>query len=212
MFPTLSTALSALTADQSAIGVTGNNLANLNTTGFKAGTVQFSDLMSQMIGVGAGTQVGMGVGQVQTSSIYTQGATTSTGAPLDAAIQGNGFFVVNSSATGTGTQSYTRAGNFIPSGNGLLVDAASGLPVTNVNGGSIAIPAGATNVSIGADGTVSATLPNGQPATLGRVALAAFQNPGGLLHTGGGYQASADSGNSSMAKASPRPSATRCRP
>jgi flagellar hook protein FlgE len=121
MFPTLSTALSALTADQSAIGVTGNNLANLNTTGFKAGTVQFSDLMSQMIGVGAGTQVGMGVGQVQTSSIYTQGATTSTGAPLDAAIQGNGFFVVSDPSTNQ--QLYTRDGAFQLSATGQLETA-----------------------------------------------------------------------------------------
>ena len=65
--------------------------------------------MSEMEGVGAGTQVGMGVGQVQTSSLYTQGTTTNTGAPLDAAIQGNGFFVVESRA---GQRLFTRDGAF----------------------------------------------------------------------------------------------------
>lgn len=150
MFPTLSTALSALTADQTAISVTGNNLANLNTTGFKAGTVQFADLMSEMEGVGAGTQVGMGVGQVQTSSLYTQGTTTSTGAPLDAAIQGNGFFVVNE--PGTGQQLFTRDGAFQLNAKGQLETATGELVqgwsavagVVNSNGpvSNITVPLG----------------------------------------------------------------------
>jgi flagellar hook protein FlgE len=150
MFPTLSTALSALTADQTAISVTGNNLANLNTTGFKAGTVQFSDLMSQMIGAGPGTQVGMGVGQVQTTSQYTQGSTTSTGAPLDAAIQGNGFFVVNDPSTNQ--QLYTRDGAFqldaqgdLETATGQLVQGWSAVGgVVNSNGpvSNITVPVG----------------------------------------------------------------------
>ena len=150
MFPTLSTALSALTADQTAISVTGNNLANLNTTGFKAGTVQFSDLMSQMLGVGSSTQVGMGVGQVQTSALYIQGSTTNTGAPLDAAIQGNGFFVVKDPSTNQ--QLYTRDGSFqlnskgqLETATGQLVQGWSAVSgVVNSNGpvSGIAVPVG----------------------------------------------------------------------
>ncbi|MEI9977193.1 MAG: flagellar hook protein FlgE [Ignavibacteriota bacterium] len=150
MFPTLSVALSALTADQTAISVTGNNLANLNTTGFKASTVQFSDLMSEMQGVGAGTQVGMGVGQVQTSSLYTQGSTTNTGAPLDAAIQGNGFFVVTDPSSNQ--QLYTRDGAFqlspkgdLQTATGQLVQGWSAVNgVVNSNGpvGNLTVPVG----------------------------------------------------------------------
>jgi flagellar hook protein FlgE len=99
--------------------------------------------------------------------------------------------------TGNATNvAITGAGFFVLAGaNGILVDAATGFTVTGVNGGSIAIPAGVTALSIGTDGTVSATLANGQAGSFGRVVLAVFQNPGGLLRVGGGYQASANSGN-----------------
>jgi flagellar hook protein FlgE len=150
MFPTLSTALSALTADQMAISVTGNNLANLNTTGFKASTVQFSDLMSEMMGANASTQVGMGVGPVQTAAQYTQGTNTTTGAPLDVAIQGNGFFVVNDPSTNE--QLYTRDGAFQLNAQGQLETATGQLVqgwtatagVVNANGpvGNITVPTG----------------------------------------------------------------------
>src|ERR1039458_10040902 len=99
MSTAFSTSLSALNADSTAIDVVGNNLANLNTTGFKASTVDFSDLMSQQLGSGSGNgQVGMGVGQVATVQDFSQGSVTTTGAALDAAIQGNGFFVVKDSS------------------------------------------------------------------------------------------------------------------
>src|SRR5580698_5375699 len=98
MFPAFSVALSALQADSTAIDVVGNDLANLNTTGYKATDVQFEDLMSQSMGIGQNTAVGMGVGQVGTVSEYTQGTLTATGGATDAAIQGNGFFIVQNSA------------------------------------------------------------------------------------------------------------------
>lgn len=150
MFPTLSAALSALTADQTAISVTGNNLANLNTTGFKASTVQFSDLMSEMMGANSSTQVGMGVGPVQTSAQYTQGTNTTTGAPLDVAIQGNGFFVVNDPSTNE--QLYTRDGAFQLNNLGQLETATGQL----VQGWT------ATNGVVNANGPVSnITVPTG---------------------------------------------------
>src|SRR5579862_3832635 len=108
MFTSFSTALSALNADSTAIDVVGNNLANLNTTGFKASTVSFHDLVTQSIGAGLGeTQVGFGVGTPVTLREFSQGAIQSTGGPLDAAIQGDGFFVVQ---TDVGTE-YTRGGS-----------------------------------------------------------------------------------------------------
>jgi flagellar hook protein FlgE len=121
MFPGFSAALSALTAESNAIDVSGNNLANLNTPGFKAAEVEFSDLMSETLGGGVNpAQVGMGVGPIQTNTNYVQGAITTTNGPFDAAIQGNGFFVVQ----GQGGQSlYTRDGSFQVDSAGNLVTA-----------------------------------------------------------------------------------------
>src|SRR2546430_16525342 len=110
MFTSFSTALSALNADTTAIDVVGNNLANLNPTGFKASIVSFHDLVTQSLGAGLGeTQVGFGVGTPVTLRQFSQGAIQSTGGPLDAAIQGDGFFVVHDTA---GRTLYTLGGNF----------------------------------------------------------------------------------------------------
>ncbi len=91
-----SAALSGLSANSTAIDVVGNNLANLNTPGFKEDTVTFQDLVTESIGAGLGaTQVGFGVGTPITLRQFSQGALQSTGGPLDAAIQGDGFFIVS---------------------------------------------------------------------------------------------------------------------
>jgi len=172
MFPTLSTALSALTADQTAISVTGNNLANLNTTGFKAGTVQFSDLMSEAMGVGSGTQVGMGVGQVQTSALYTQGTPSSTGAPLDVAIQGNGFFVVNDPSTNQ--QLYTRDGAFQLTASGEL-ETATGQLVQGWSavGGVVSSSGAVGNITVPTGAVIPATATQNMSATINLNAQAA---------------------------------------
>src|SRR5579864_7723174 len=110
MLTSFSTALSALSANETAIDVVGNNLANLNTPGFKASVVSFHDLVTQSLGAGLGeTQVGFGVGSPITLREFTQGAQQTTNGPLDAMIQGDGFFVI--SAPNNATQ-YTRGGNF----------------------------------------------------------------------------------------------------
>jgi flagellar hook protein FlgE len=110
MLTAFSTALSALSAEATAIDVVGNNLANLSTIGFKQSSVSFNDLMSQALGASSGSsQVGLGVGAPITTTQFTQGAINSTGNPLDTAIQGQGFFVVT---TRGGANEYTRAGNF----------------------------------------------------------------------------------------------------
>lgn len=119
--PSFSTALSGLNANTTAIDVVGNNLANLNTPGFKASSVDFLDLVTQSIGAGLGaTQVGFGVGIPITLRQFTQGAIQSTGSPLDAAIQGDGFFIVKSQ---DGTE-YTRGGSFEVDTNGNLTTAS----------------------------------------------------------------------------------------
>ncbi len=150
MFPGFSSALSALTADSNAIDVCGNNLANLNTPGFKASQVEFSDMMSETIGGSLNpAQVGMGVGPIQTNTNYTQGGLTATGGLTDAAIQGNGFFVVQDQ---NGQTLYTRDGSFQVDSAGNLVTATGqnvqGWPASNgtanPNGpvSNLAIPTG----------------------------------------------------------------------
>jgi len=151
MFTSFSTALSALSADSTAIDVVGNNLANLNTTGFKTSVVSFHDLVTQSMGANLGdTQVGFGVGTPLTERQFSQGAIQTTGGMLDAAIQGLGFFVV---AGANGTTEYTRAGNFQVDQSGNLTTATgelvqgwtqmvNGQLNTNTAPGNITIPTG----------------------------------------------------------------------
>jgi flagellar hook protein FlgE len=102
MFTSFSTALSALGAHSTAIDVVGNNLANLNTPGFKASVVSFYDLVTQSLGAGLGeTQVGFGVARPLTLRQFSQGAIQTSNGPLDAAIQGDGFLVLKNPAGGT---------------------------------------------------------------------------------------------------------------
>src|SRR4051812_15386111 len=124
MFTSFSTALSALNATSTAIDVVGNNLANLNTPGFKTSQVLFRDLVTQSLGAGLGeTQVGFGTGQPLTVREFSQGAIQTSSGTLDAAIQGDGFFVVKDP---NGNTMYTRAGNFQADNAGnLLTDTGS---------------------------------------------------------------------------------------
>lgn len=134
MSSSLLAGVSGLTANQQMLNVVGNNLANLNTTGFKAQTPLFSDLLYQTLSPASASSNGSGTNPIQvgfgttTSTIetnFTQGALTTTGSPLDVAIQGNGFFVANN-----GTQDlYTRAGSFNIDSAGYLVDPATGYKI-----------------------------------------------------------------------------------
>lgn len=150
MFTSFSTALTALNADSTAIDVVGNNLANLNTTGFKASAVTFHDLISQSLGGVGSTQVGFGVGTPITVRQFSQGALEASGGSLDAAIQGDGFFVVKTEA---GATEYTRAGHFQVNQDGQIVATTGellqgwslngGVLDTNAPVGNITVPAGA---------------------------------------------------------------------
>jgi flagellar hook protein FlgE len=144
-------ALSALNATTNAINVTANNLANLNTTGFKASQVSFEDLFAQSLGVVNQNQSGFGVSTAQVTQQFTQGALQSTGGTFDAAIQGDGFFVVQDPS---GNQLLTRDGSFSTNANGDLVTAGgqsvqgwtlkAGSVTVNTNGaiGNVQIPTG----------------------------------------------------------------------
>ncbi len=152
MFTSFSTALSALSATSTAIDVVGNNLANMNTPGFKTSAVDFRDLVTQSLGAGLGdTQVGFGTGRPLTVRQFTQGALQTSSGLLDAAIQGDGFFVVHDPS---GNTLYTRAGHFQTDTSGnLMTDTgdkvqgwttltSSGTVDTNGPLGDIVVPVG----------------------------------------------------------------------
>jgi flagellar hook protein FlgE len=122
MFYGFQTALSALNATSTAIDVTANNLANLNTTGFKQSQVSFQDLFAQSLGSINSAQPGFGVATPQIRRNFSQGSSQSTGGSFDAAIQGDGFFVLRD--PGTNQQLLTRAGSFKTDQSGNLITAS----------------------------------------------------------------------------------------
>jgi flagellar basal-body rod protein FlgG len=171
-------------AQQTQLDVISNNLANTSTNGFKRAHAVFEDLMYQnMRQAGAnsseqsqlptGMQIGLGVRTAATARSFAQGSLQASGNKMDAAINGNGFFVITMP---DGTLAYTRDGSFQVNSQGQLV-TATGLAVSN----GITIPANATSVSVAGDGTVSANIPGTvAPQSLGTIALANFINPPGL--------------------------------
>ena len=151
MSSTFSIALSGLKAQSQAINTTGNNLANMNTDGFKGSAVNFKDLFSEFLGVSSGFQTGLGVSPPISSQLFTQGAIQSSLSGLAAAVQGDGFFVVKSPA---GQQLFTRDGNFqldkagvLKTQTGETIQGWMATPggVINTSGipGDIALPSGA---------------------------------------------------------------------
>lgn len=188
MIRALYTAASGMNAQQLNLDNIANNLANSSTTGFQQRRMQFTDLMYQnqtMPGaaatasttVSSGLQIGLGVRPGSAEIIQTQGDLTTTGNPLDVAIKGSGFFQVQLPNGQTG---YTRAGSFHLDSQGNVVT-----PEGNALQPTINVPADATAVSIGSDGTVSVSLPGqGQASKAGQIELATFANPGGLNSVG----------------------------
>jgi flagellar hook protein FlgE len=147
-----SIALSGLKADSSALDVVGNNLANLNTTGYKDSNVSFYDLLQQSV-AGGSAQIGGGVSAPQTERVFSQGSIQTTGGSFDAAIDGNGFFVVQDPS---GATLYSRAGNFQLDSKGDLITATGQFVqgwsaqngTVNTSGaiGNISIPSNALQV------------------------------------------------------------------
>ena len=185
----LHVARTGLDAQNMRMQVIANNLANVNTTGFKRDRANFATLAYQLVTqpgaasaadnkYATGLNVGTGVSIEGTARINTQGALNTTNNTLDMAIQGDGYFQVQMPDGHTG---YTRAGNFSLSAEGKIV-TADGMPLQP----EIQVPANTTAITIGADGTVSAAV-DGQaaPAQLGKVETARFVNAAGLQSIGG---------------------------
>ena len=188
MNPALWAAKTGLDAQQTRMTVTSNNLANVNTTGYKKDRAVFEDLLYQNVRqVGASTSqdtqlpsglhLGTGVRVVATEKLYTQGNLTQTGNAMDVEINGRGFFQI---LLPDGTMAYTRDGSFQVSAQGELV-TSRGFAVQP----GIQIPDGAQSVTIGADGVVSVQLPGqSSPTQVGSLQLVDFVNPAGLQPRG----------------------------
>jgi len=188
MIKALWIAKTGLEAQQTRMGVTSNNLANVNTTGFKRDRAVFEDLLYQNVRqTGAqssqnnrlptGLQLGTGVRTVATEKIHTLGNIVQTSNSLDVAIQGRGFFQV---LKPDGTLGYSRDGSFKVDETGQMV-TASGYVLQP----AITLPSDATSITIGSDGVVSATVQGATaPTQLGSIQLADFINPAGLQPIG----------------------------
>jgi flagellar basal-body rod protein FlgG len=188
MFRSLYTAASGMIAQQLNLDNVANNLANASTAGFRRRRVQFQDTLyqnlvmpgsaaTQQTNVAAGLQIGMGARSVASEMIQSQGDMSQTGNPLDLMIQGQGFFQVKLTS---GETAYTRSGAFHVDAQGSMV-TADGDPLDP----AITIPGGATDISIGADGTVTVKMAGQSEAQqVGNIQLAVFQNPGGLNSIG----------------------------
>jgi len=182
------TAATGMQSQQLTLDVIANNLANVQTAGFKRSRVDFQDLIyehAQLPGtisaqgreVPTGFQVGHGSRAVSTHSLFIEGDIQQTGNPLDLAIEGNGFFQITQP---NGETAYTRAGTFKKDSQGRLV-SSEGFPVQP----EITIPPDALSVTIAVDGTVSITQPGSvQPQEVGTIELVRFVNPAGLQSTG----------------------------
>ena len=188
MFRALYTAATGMQAQQTNLDTIANNLSNSSTAGFQSRRMQFQDLIyqnmvmpgaaaSQQTTVATGLQVGLGTRSAASEILQMQGDLSQTSNPLDLAIEGQGLFQV---LLPTGQIAYTRSGEFHQDAQGNVV-TADGNPLQP----AVAIPAGATSVTIASDGTVSVTLA-GQAAAqqVGTLQLALFPNPGGLNSVG----------------------------
>lgn len=183
----LYSAATGMEAQQLNLNTIANNLANVNTPGFKRSKIEFQDLLYQKPRasgtdsgggnlVPTGIEVGNGSRVASTSKVFTQGQLTNTGEKLDVAIQGDGFFEVQRA---DGTIAYTRDGSFKLNAQGQVV-TVDGLPVLS---GFQPIPAGSESINISEDGNVTVQSSTGDQTF--RLTLTRFANPSGLRSLGG---------------------------
>lgn len=192
MMRSLYASVSGLQVHQTLMDVLSNNVANVNTTGYKKATVTFQDMLSQMIqGAQAASddgrggtnaqQIALGVKTGAISNIMTQGGPSSTGKNTDLMIQGEGYFVLTDGTN----HFYSRAGAFSLDDQGNLVNSANGMKLCDTEGEPIVLEEGAGNVSISANGTIAYTDGEGNPLIYdSNIGLAKFINPAGLLKYG----------------------------
>jgi flagellar hook protein FlgE len=215
MLRSLFAGISGLRAHQTMMDVVANNIANVNTVGYKSGQTVFKDTLSQMVkGAGAPTptnggtnpaQIGLGVQLGGISNNFGQGAGQLTGRGLDQMIQGDGFFVVQ----GSGQQLFTRAGSLSLDADGTLVSPDGGVvqgwmgatPDPTAAVGPMSLPIGKNEVpllqsySIAPDGTINGVFAGDVKKVIGQLALSTFANPGGLEKVGNTmFRASVNSG------------------
>ena len=197
----LRTAATGMAAQDLNVDVISNNIANMNTVGYKKQRAEFEDLLYQDVEragsqssdtgdiVPTGIQIGAGVKAGSVYRITTQGSPTQTGNNLDLAINGLGYFQV---LLPSGETAYTRAGNLSMSATGQIV-TSDGYPILP----QITIPAGATGITISAGGQVQVTTSGSTTATTaGQIQLATFFNEGGMEATGNNlYMETAASGS-----------------
>jgi flagellar basal-body rod protein FlgG len=192
----LYSAATGMMAMQSGMDVIANNLANVNTTGYKQTRLTFEDLMYQSLGdsyaARQGSQVGMGVAPGSTSKIFTAGDLKETGIWSNIAIEGDGFFMVEMP---DGNLGYTRDGSFSLDSTGSFVNS-SGYRLSDGYGSNIAVPQEipTDTISISASGEVSGLLGDTR-ILLGQISIATFVNPAGLEARGNNvYSATVNSG------------------
>jgi flagellar basal-body rod protein FlgG len=187
MLRAFSTSATGMAAQQMMVDVTANNLANINTNGFKRSQIDFQDLLyvkmresgSEIVsGIKSpsGTEIGSGVRPVATIKVFTNGELVNTGRDLDVAIAGDGFLQVSMP---DGSIRYTRDGSLQRGPNGELV-TTTGNPIEP----AVTIPTDAAAVDIGRDGSVNVTTGTGTQSVIGTIQLARFPNSSGLSSEG----------------------------
>lgn len=205
MIRSLNASASGMLVQQRNLEIIANNLANVNTTAFKASRPEFQDLMYQTLRVAgaqqggdtilpAAQQVGMGAKFVASPMSFAPGPLQATGQSLDLAINGTGFFAVQ---LPDGTTGYTRDGSFKRDANGTIVNS-DGNPLS----GDLTIPQDALNVTISANGTVTVQLAaQSEPQVIGTINVYLFSNPAGLERIGGNlYRPTSASGDAQEAE------------
>lgn len=193
MLRSMYSGISGMRGFQTKLDVIENNIANVNTVGFKKGRVMFQDILSQNVqGAGAPTdggkggtnplQIGLGSSIASVDTVFSAGSPMTTNLPTDLSIEGDAFFMV--SPDDGETIYYTRAGNFTRDSVGNLVNS-QGLKLLNSDGAVITIDqATAVSYSIGKDGVITTVDEAGELASDNTVGVMTFNNPGGLKKIG----------------------------
>ena len=188
MIKALYTSATGMRAQQQLVDLTANNLANVNTTGFKRSRMDFQDLLydtqitpgsqaASNLEIPSGLQIGSGVRSISTTKIFTPGVLEETGGELDMGIAGRGFFEVTMP---DGTTAYTRDGSFRTDSDGS-VTTSEGLHLSP----SITVSSDRLSITVGSDGTIDVTKPDGTTENAGQITLTTFPNPTGLKSIGG---------------------------
>jgi flagellar basal-body rod protein FlgG len=204
MLDSLFIGATGMQAQQASLDVIANNMANINTAGFKRNRLSFEDLLYRALpgtpAAAGGVLGGMGTSVALTDKVFTVGEVKQTSQPYDLAINGQGFFEVT---LPDGSAAYTRGGIFHVAADGSLV-TQDGYPLS----GKITVPGDATAVTIASDGTVQATVPSSKaPTSLGQIDLVTFINPSGLKPLGNNLFQATTEGDASTNSGEPQSSA-----